>query len=90
MRSVRKGEGEEVSKDKDNKPNDYYEGSDRDDARLHRLVSLRLRNVMLSLAYYNKGRDQDGGVFDIVDPNEEADSLISELRFFGFIPEARK
>lgn len=81
-----------MSKNKDRDPNEYYKETETNDARLHRLIALRLRNAMLLNAYYNKGRpDESGGewgLFDIVDPSEEADALVQDLRFFELIPPA--
>lgn len=79
-----------MSKDKDKNPQMYYREMERQEARMHRLVALRLKNAILSNAYYTKGQPDDGsgwGLFDIVDPAEEADMLIADLRFFGFIPD---
>lgn len=76
-----------MSKAKDKKASEYYASTEQNEARMHRLIALKLRNAMLTIQYYNKGRDEDcGTLFDIVDPSEEADSMIDDLRFFGFIP----
>lgn len=65
----------------------YYANTATHEARLHRLVTLRIKNAMLYEAYYNKGRTDDShGLFDIVQPEDEADVLISDLRLFGLIP----
>ncbi len=65
----------------------YYAATPINEARLHRLVALRIKNAMLYEAYYNKGRvDDSHGLFDIVEPEDEADCLISDLRLFGLIP----
>ena len=72
---------------KDKPGPEYYAKTPVLEARLHRLVTLRIKNAMLYEAYYNKGRDDDShGLFDIVNPDDEADCLISDLRLFGLIP----
>jgi hypothetical protein len=71
---------------KDPNPNTYFENTPKDEGRMHRLIALKLKNILLEVAYYNKGKDADSWVFDIVDPHEEADSLIEDMRFFGYLP----
>lgn len=72
---------------KDKPGQTYYASTPEHEARLHRLVTLRIKNAMLYEAYYNKGRvDDSRGLFDIVQPEDEADGLISDLRLFGLIP----
>jgi hypothetical protein len=72
--------------DTDPKVETFYKDIPTDEARLHRLVTLRIRNAITVLAYYNKGEKEDSGLFDIVHPEEEADLLIGDLRLFGFLP----
>lgn len=72
---------------KDKPGDEYYSSTPTREAQLHRLVTLRLKNAMLYEAYYNKERSDDShGLFDIVEPADEADALISDLRLFGFLP----
>ena len=73
---------------KDKPGQTYYASTPEHEARLHRLFTLRIKNAMLYEAYYNKGRGDDDskGLFDIVQPEDEADGLISDLRLFGLIP----
>lgn len=80
--------GEGMSEHNKDKPGQtYYASTPEHEARLHRLVTLRIKNAMLYEAYYNKGRvDDSHGLFDIVQPEDEADCLIADLRLFGLIP----
>lgn len=76
-----------MNKTSEKNPAKYYGDLEAIEGRLHRLIALRIRNAMTMLAYYNKGNSDERGLFDIVDPDEEACTLVAELRFFGLIPD---
>lgn len=66
-------------------PQTYYESTPEKRSRVHRLISLRIRNIALNLSYFNKDRADGAGVFDIVDPEAEADMLMRDLVLFGYM-----